>query len=144
MCGRFGADHAARSRLLVVPAVVERQIVTPRTYRIVALSLPFLVLVVLVSTGGWRIHDARVERVSHSTPAAQPAPATVQPGVAATTVVPQADRSAFVRHLSPSVPWPAWAGLIALCVLPAMASMLVRTNGRRRRDAAYSSIGARS
>jgi hypothetical protein len=139
----FAPFSAGWSRLLGWSAHVERQIVTPRTYRIVALSLPLLVLVVLVATGGWRIHDARVERVSHSTPAAQPAPASVQPGVTATSVVPQADRSAFVRHLSPSVPWPAWAGLIALCILPAMASMLVRNNGRRRRDAAYSPIGGR-
>jgi hypothetical protein len=116
---------------------------TPRTYRIAALSLPLLVLVVLASTGGWRIHDSRVERISHPTVRVAQAPGAAQvrlPVDPRGSAVSSGDRSAFVHHLSPSVPWPAWAGLLSLCLLPAAASILVRSDGRRRRDAAYSGV----
>jgi hypothetical protein len=106
-----------------------------RLLRIVALSLPVLLLCVLAATGGWQLHDGRVERVSHaSTTAAAP--------VVQTRSSPApADEVTFVHHLSPSVPWPAWAGLIVLCMLPAMASVLAWSGARRGRDTTFSAPG---
>jgi hypothetical protein len=109
--------------------------VTPRIARIVALSLPLLLVCVLASTGGWRIDGGRVERVGHASavPATVPAP---QPGTSSV------DEAAFARRLSPSVPWPAWAGLAMLCILPALGSMLAWSGTRRRRDSAPLAAGA--
>jgi hypothetical protein len=73
----------------------------PRIARIVALALPVLLVCVLATTGGWRIHDGRVERVGQaatSTRARLAAPAA-SPGAT--------DEVTFVRHLSFSVPWQA-------------------------------------
>jgi hypothetical protein len=93
--------------------------VTSRNVRIVAVALPALLVCVLVVSGGWRIHGGLVERVGH-VPAGASTPAT--------------DETSFVRHLSPSVPWPAWAGLVVLCLLPAVASMTAWSGARRARD----------
>jgi hypothetical protein len=98
-----------------------------------ALALPALLVCILVSAGGWRIHDGRVERVSHST-ASPPVPVVPTTG----NVPPNDNEITFVHHLSPSVPWPAWVGLILLCVLPAVASMLAWSAARRSRDATFS------
>jgi hypothetical protein len=94
----------------------------------VALSLPVLLACVLASTGGWRIHDGRVERVGHSSSAAATS-------VAAPPSPAPVDGSHLVHSLSPSVPWPAWAGLIVLCLLPAAGAMTAWSGTRRRRDA---------
>ncbi len=111
---------------------------TSRVARTVALSLPVLLFCVLAIGGGWRIHDGRVERVGHaSATAAAPAVAS-QP----TSVTP--DQATIIRHLSPSVPWPAWAGLILLCLLPAVASTLAWSGSRRGRDTAFSVSGGSS
>jgi hypothetical protein len=98
--------------------------VLSRTVRLVALALPILLAVVLVSTGGWRVHHGQVERVSQSATSA--APALVPTGSAAPT-----DQMTLVHRLSPSVPWPVWASLILLCLLPAVASMLAWSGSRR-------------
>jgi hypothetical protein len=102
--------------------------VTARIARLVALSLPVLLVCVLASTGGWRVHDGRVERVGPVS-ASMPAPPVVSPRVA-----PRTDEVTFVDHLSPSVPWEAWAGLVVLCLLPGAASLVAWSGGRRRRD----------
>jgi len=98
----------------------------------VALALPVLLVCVLASTGGWQIRHGRVERVA--------TPPTVSAAPAATTTpqAPPVDQVSFARHLSPSVPWPAWAGLVLLCLLPATASMLAWQGTRRARDAGSS------
>jgi hypothetical protein len=108
--------------------------VTSRIARIVALSIPLLLVCVLASTGGWRIHDGRIERVGHvSTVAAAPVTPRETPA--------PADPGTFVHHLSPSVPWPAGAALIVLCILPAMASTLAWSGARRRRDSSPFAAG---
>src|SRR5215216_5379894 len=86
--------------------------VTSRITRLVALSLPVLLACVLASTGGWRIHDGHVERVG------QVSTSAVAPVVAADPSTAPGDEVTLFSHLSPSVPWPAWAGLIVLCLLP--------------------------
>jgi hypothetical protein len=109
--------------------------VLSRIARLVALSLPVLLVCVLVSAGGWRIHDGRVERVSHTTPVvAAPASAPASSGL-------PGDEASFVHQLSPSVPWPAWAGLIVLCLLPAVGSMAAWSTARRSRDGTFSAAG---
>jgi hypothetical protein len=106
--------------------------VTSRNVRIVAVALPALLVCVLVVSGGWRIHGGLVERVGH-VPAGASTPAV--PGAASPVVAtPATDETSFVRHLSPSVPWPAWAGLVVLCLLPAVASMTAWSGARRARD----------
>jgi hypothetical protein len=110
-----------------------------KTARLAAFALPALLVAVLVVSGGWRVHDGNVERVSHVSAAA----------AAVTSVVPQSGtptpaRLTFVHHLSPSIPWPAWAGLVVLCMLPAVGSMLAWSGSRRGRDAAYSMSGGAS
>ncbi len=96
-----------------------------RTARLVALALPILLAVVLVSAGGWRVHHGQVERVSQDGNSA--APALVPTGSSA----PPTDQMTLVHHLSPSVPWPVWASLVLLCLLPAVASMLAWSGSRR-------------
>jgi len=115
--------------------------VTSRIIRIVALAIPFLLVCVLAATGGWRIHDGRVERVSQD-PTSSAAPVvTARPdGHSPGTI----DEVTFVHHLSPSIPWPAWAGLVVLCVLPAIASLLAWSGSRRGRDSAFSASGGAS
>ena len=98
---------------------------TSRIARTTALLLPVLLVGVLASTGGWRIHDGRVERVAHV------AAATATPVPAAAPASAPVGGAALARDLSPSVPWPAWAGLILLCLLPAMASMRAWSGTRR-------------
>ena len=110
---------------------------TSRIARIMALSLPVLLICVLASTGGWRIHDGRVERVGHAS-AAAPAPQAVRASPA------PVDGAHLVHSLSPSVPWPAWAGLIVLCLLPAAGAMTAWSGTRRRRDAPAFTTGAAS
>jgi hypothetical protein len=110
--------------------------VTPRTARIVALSLPVLLVCVLASTGGWRIHGGRVERIGHVSAAA---PAPVAAPAPSTAPV---DEAGLVRHLSPSVPWPAWAGLIVLCLLPAVGAVLAWSGTRRQRPSPAFAAGA--
>ena len=104
----------------------------PRIARLVALSLPVLLACVLVFAGGWRVHDGRVERVS-STTAPVAAPTVSHPSGDPT------DQMTFVHHLSPSIPWPAWLGLIVLCFLPAVASMVAWSDARRTRGSTFSS-----
>ncbi len=108
-----------------------------RTARIVALALPVLLLCLLVVAGGWRFHDGRVERVGHDSTAVAAPVASPQPA----STAPPAEQVTFIRHLTPSVPWPACAGLVALCVLPAVASMMAWSGARRSRDAAFSVSG---
>jgi hypothetical protein len=105
--------------------------VTSRIARLVALSLPVLLVCVLASTGGWRLHDGRVERVDKFSASAPP-PLVVPPPSA-----PRRDEVTFVHHLSPSVPWEGWAGLVLLCLLPCVASVVAWSGGRRRRDTAF-------
>jgi hypothetical protein len=107
----------------------------PRISRILALSLPVLLVCVLALAGGWRVHDGRVERVSHDATSAAAPIGEPHPGAAPT------DQVTFVHHLSPSIPWPAWAGLIVLCLLPAVASMLAWSGSRRGRDSTFSTSG---
>ena len=107
---------------------------TSRIARIVALSIPLLLVCVLASTGGWRIHDGRLERVGRVSTA------SVAPVVARENPAPT-DPATFVQHLSPSVPWPAGAALIVLCILPAMASTLAWSGARRRRDSSPFAAG---
>jgi hypothetical protein len=106
-----------------------------RIARILALSLPVLLVCVLVLAGGWRLRDGRVERVSHDATRAAGPIADSHPSTA------PVDQVTFVHHLSPSIPWPAWAGLIVLCLLPAVASMLAWSGSRRGRDSAFSTSG---
>jgi hypothetical protein len=109
-----------------------------RIARIAALALPVLLVCVLATTGAWRVHDGRVERVGQATtPAAAslPAPAPA-PG--------STDQVAFVDHLSFSVPWEAWAGLIVLCILPAVGSLAAWSGTRRRHDSAFVAAGGAS
>jgi hypothetical protein len=112
--------------------------VVSRIARIVALALPVLLVCILVTSGGWRVHDGRVERVGHVTTAAPP------PASAAVPDGGPIDGSTFAHHLSPSVPWPAWVGLIVLCLLPAVGSMAAWSGARRRRDSAYAATGGAS
>ncbi len=107
-----------------------------RIARLMALCLPVLLACILVSAGGWRIHDGRVERVSHAAPVASAAPvdlpsASGLPG----------DQASFVHQLSPAVPWPVWVGLIVLCFLPAVASVAAWSGSRRGRTATFSTAG---
>jgi hypothetical protein len=107
--------------------------VLSRIARLVALALPLLLACVLVVAGDWRIHDGRVERVSQTTvPAA--APVVAQP-------TGTADQTTFVHHLSPSIPWPAWVGLVVLCILPAVASLVAWSGSRRGRESVFRSRG---
>jgi hypothetical protein len=87
---------------------------------------------VLAFAGGWRIHDGRVERVSHD------ATSAAAPIVQTRSSPAPADQVTFVHHLSPSIPWPAWTGLVLLCLLPAVASMLAWSGSRRGRDSGFS------
>jgi drug/metabolite transporter (DMT)-like permease len=104
--------------------------VLSRTSRPVALALPVLLACILLCAGGWRVHDGRVERVSSTTvPVA--APTVSQPSG-------PTDQATFLHHLSPSIPWPAWVGLIVLCLLPAVASMVAWSGARRDRSSAFS------
>jgi hypothetical protein len=136
---RFGDAWARITRLLLGYASQSKgRLVTSRIARTVALSLPVLLCCVLAAAGGWRIHDGRVERVDHSTSTMAAPVTTPQP-----TSVPT-DQVTIVRHLSPSVPWPAWAGLILLCLLPAVASMLAWSGSRRGRETAFSVSGGSS
>jgi hypothetical protein len=115
--------------------------VTSRIFRIVALSLPVLLVCVLASTGGWRVHHGRVERVTQASTSAAPVVSN-QPAWQQSQASPApVDQMTFVRHLSPSVPLPAWAGLIVLCLLPAVASLLAWSGARRGRDATFSVPG---
>jgi drug/metabolite transporter (DMT)-like permease len=112
--------------------------VTSRIARTAALSLPVLLFCVLAFSGGWRIHDGRVERVGPASTTAA-APVVASPPTSVST-----DQVTIVRHLSTSVPWPAWASLILLCLLPAVASMLAWSGSRRGRDTAFSVPGGSS
>lgn len=107
-----------------------------RFSRILALALPVMLVCVLAFAGGWRVHDGRVERVSHDATTAAAPIVESHPSAA------PADQMTFVHHLSPSIPWPAWAGLIVLCMLPAVASMLSWSGSRRGRDQAFSTSGS--
>ncbi len=106
-----------------------------RFARLVALALPVLLACILLTTGGWRVHDGRVERVSTTVPVA--APTVSQPSG-------PTDQTTFLHHLSPSIPWPVWVGLILLCVLPAVASMVAWSGTRRDRSSALSGSGRAS
>jgi hypothetical protein len=107
------------------------RLVLSRIARLVALALPLVLACVLISAGDWHIHDGRVERVS-STVAPVSAP-TVSPESADPTA-----RTTLIHQLSPSIPWPAWVGLIVLCLLPAVASMVAWSDARRTRGATFS------
>jgi hypothetical protein len=109
--------------------------VTARITRLVALSLPVLFVCVLASTGGWRVHDGRVERVGTVSTT------TAAPVVAPARSAAPADELTLVQHLSPSVPWPAWAGLIVLCLLPGVASVAAWSGARRGRDTTFFATG---
>jgi hypothetical protein len=102
--------------------------VLSRSARLAALALPLLLACVLIVAGDWRIHDGRVERMG-SSPAPVAAPALPQHGAA--------DQVTLVHQLSPSVPWPAWAGLVVLCLLPAVASLVAWSGARRGRESAF-------
>jgi hypothetical protein len=136
MWRRFGRARVRDSRLLLGTSPSEGHPLS-RTARIAALALPVLLVGILVTSGGWRVHDGRVERVGHTTtaqaPVAGPLPASGP-----------TDAKSFARHLSPSVPWPVWAGLILLCVLPAVGSVAAWSGARRRRDSAYAATGGAS
>jgi hypothetical protein len=106
--------------------------VLSRLARIVALSLPLLLVAVIVSAGHWRIHDGRVERVIHV--------ADVTPAAVPAQTAPPVDQTTFLHHLSPSVPWQVWAALVLLCLLPAVASMRAWSGARRARDTAFSTF----
>ena len=106
-----------------------------RIARIVALSLPLLLACALASAGGLRLHDGRVERAAHSSSAA-PAPVT-----APETDTGSTDQAAFTRQLNPSVPLPAMAALIVLCILPAMATVVAWSGSRRGRESTFSTSG---
>jgi hypothetical protein len=90
---------------------------------------------ILVSTRGWQIHDGRIERV-HQAESTVAAPVMTPDHPAAPDV-----EATFVHHLSPSVPWPAWAGLIVLCILPAVGSVLSWSGSRRGREVTSSTSG---
>jgi hypothetical protein len=113
-----------------------------KTARLAAFVLPVLFVAILLVSGGWRVHHGNVERVSHVSATAAPVPSSL-------TSVPQSGtpttgQLTFVQHLSPSVPWPAWAGLVVLCLLPAVGSVLAWSGSRRGSDAAYSFSGGAS
>ncbi len=110
-----------------------------RIARITALALPVLLVSILLTSGGWRVHDGRVERVGHAATAVPAAPVPAPLPSSGVT-----DPAALARHLSPSVPWPVWAGLIVLCLLPAVGSLAAWSGARRRRDSAYASTGGAS
>jgi hypothetical protein len=125
MWRRFGHMQGHRHVYSWSSPLSKGSLVLARTVRLVALALPVLLAVVLVSTGGWRVHHGQVERVGQSATSA--APALVPTGSTAAPI----DQMTLVHHLSPSVPWPVWAGLIVLCLLPAVASMLAWSGSRR-------------
>jgi hypothetical protein len=104
-----------------------------RIVRWVAVSLPVILACVLVSAGGWRIHDGRVERVSN-TSASVAAPPVVVPQQSTDPT----EQVTFVQHLSPSIPWPVWVALMVLCILPAVASMVAWSGSRPSRSSTYS------
>jgi hypothetical protein len=108
-----------------------------RFTRILALSLPFAVAAVLACTlGGWRVHDGQIQRVDQvSEPVAQvPAPTRSQPQPQPQAGSGTVTEATFVRQLSPSVPWEVWAGLLLLCVLPAVGSVMAWSGSRRTQD----------
>ena len=140
MWRRFGAVAADRPVYSGGHPSLEGHLVFSRIARLVAVSLPAILVGVLVFAGGWRIHDGHVERVSQ-TAASVAAPVEVpvevpaevpQEGTVPTTQV------AFVHHLSPSIPWPMWVALMVLCILPAVASIVAWSNSRPTRDSTYS------
>jgi hypothetical protein len=91
----------------------------------VALSLP-LVLACVIAVAGLRVHDGRVERSVHvSAAVATPASAATSPADGSTV------GQVFRQHLTMSVPWPAFAALLVLCMLPAVASLLAWSGSRR-------------
>lgn len=109
-----------------------------KTARLTALALPLLLAGFLAFSGGWRVHDGNVERVSHVSASVAPtAPVVPQSS-------PLAEQQTFVHHLSPSVPWPAGAGLVVLCLLPAVGSVLAWSGSRRGAQATYSMSGSAS
>ena len=112
------------------------RIVFSRIARLVAVSLPVILVGVLVFAGGWRIHDGRVERVSQPS-ASVAAPVEVPVAVPQQTTDPTA-QAAFVHHLSPSIPWPVWVALMVLCILPAVASIVAWSSSRPSRDSTFS------
>jgi hypothetical protein len=127
MWRRFGHIQGHRHVYSRGSSLSKGLLVLSRTVRLVALSLPVLLACVLAVAGGWRIHDGQVERVSHETTTAAP-PVVPTPSSGVPT-----DQVTLVHHLSPSVPWPVWLGLIVLCLLPAVASMLAWSGSRRDR-----------
>jgi hypothetical protein len=48
--------------------------------------------------------------------------------------VDAADGSGLAAQLSMSVPWPVWVALGALCVLPALLTLLTWSASHRRED----------
>jgi hypothetical protein len=132
----FGAVAAYRRVYSWGPSPMKGRIVFSRLARLVAVSLPVILVGVLVFAGGWRIHDGRVERVSQ-TSASVAGPVEVPVGVPEQSAEPTT-QVAFVHHLSPSIPWPVWVALMVLCILPAVASIVAWSSSRPSRDATYS------
>jgi hypothetical protein len=135
MWRRFGADAADRRVYSWGPSPAKGRIVLSRIARLVAVSLPVVLLGILVFAGGWRIHDGQVERVSQTS-------ASVAAPVEVPVVVPEQSTEpttqvAFVHHLSPSIPWPVWVALMVLCILPAVASIVAWSSSRPSRAATY-------